>query len=63
MGNCTQSLILAQRHACRKVPRDYGKVTTCEGDVETHPGVPAHPVSGAPALTGGFVLSESFLTP
>jgi len=63
MGNRTPSLILAWRGACRKVPHDYGEVTTRETDVETHPAIPAHPVSRAPALTGGFVPSKSFLTP
>lgn len=60
MGNCTQSLVLAQKGACGKVPCDCDKVTACETDMETHP---AHPLSGAPALTAGFVPSKSFFTP
>lgn len=63
MGNCTQSLILTWRGACGKVPCDYGEVTTRETDVETHPAIPTCPASGAPALTGGFVPSKSFLAP
>lgn len=62
-GELYAAFILAHGGACGKVPCDYGELTTREGDVETHPAIPAHPVSGAPALTGRFVPSESFLTP
>lgn len=58
-----QSLILAWRGVCGKLPRDYDEVATRGGDMGTHPAIPAHPASGAPALTGGFVPSKSFLAP
>lgn len=60
MGSCTQSLILAQKGTCGKVPCDCGEVTARETDMETHP---AHAMSGAPALTAGFVPSKSCFTP